>query len=63
MELIDPIDGDTRTELAVAVRRDGDESTESIDLCEDCAPQSAGAHMDWLTYQLEQDRAQEVSTA
>jgi len=60
-ELIDPAKEDDRTELEVTVSRNGHEDTASIDLCEDCAPEDAGRHMDWLTHTLEDERAQEVS--
>jgi len=54
-DLIDPVEGDERTELTVTVKTDDGEPQESaIDMCEDCRPESAAKHMDWLTYELEE---------
>jgi len=52
-DLIDPADGDERTELTVTLKTDGERPEESgIDMCEDCRPESVAKHMDWLCYEL-----------
>jgi len=55
MDLIDPMEGDERTVMQVALKNgDGTEKgIEALDLCEDCRPESLGAHMDWMTHQME----------
>jgi hypothetical protein len=52
-ELVDPVDGDEMTELTVFLDGPGETEEDSIHMCEDCRPQSAVGHMDWLTHTLE----------
>ena len=54
-ELIDPVEGDEMTELAVVLTDSDDRDQAEIHMCEDCRPNSAAAHMDWLTHELEVD--------
>jgi len=57
-DLIDPVEGDERIEMTVQLRdADGETDTASIDFCEECAPESAGKHFDWLTHTLEDERS------
>lgn len=53
-ELIDPAEGDERTQLGITLDVDGEESeTEVLDLCEDCRPSSVGGHVDWMLHAME----------
>lgn len=52
-DLIDPIEGDERTVLQVGLSVSDDKELRHLDLCESCRPSSIEAHMDWLTFEME----------
>jgi len=54
--LIDPVEGDEVVELHVELSgKSVEDSHSSTHLCEDCRPDSAGAHLDWVEYHMDDD--------
>lgn len=50
-ELIDPVKGDEMHRLYVEVSSDDDKGSKAKDhLCDSCRPKSAGALLDWIEY-------------
>jgi len=55
-EIIDPVEGEQRTQMHVAIEREDEtgDSAESVDFCEECAPQGAGPIIDWMLHKMEE---------